>query len=185
MLWIAMMLSSSLLIKIFPLVMWDSFCLGDRLPVELPSQIFSSTHTPSQQSIQTQLATSTTSNLWLHLPRGGSTGSAPVASQLENNRQVPSLFQSEADIVYDRYAACLAATEGLRRIRDQTFQSQQQQCTNDPLYNKRNVREAMQWANAVYAENASKVVEAMGMPVEEFNSIGKIVCNDATLKQKV
>lgn len=178
-----MMLSSSLRIIISPLVIWVPFCLGDRLPVELPSQIFPSTHTPSQQTIQTQLATTT--NIWLHLPRGGSTSSAPVASQLENYRQVPSLFQSEADIVYDRYAACLAATEGLRRIRDQTFQSQQQQCTNDPLYNKRNAREAMQWANTVYAENASKVIEAMGMPVEQFNSIGKIVCSDATLKQKV
>lgn len=47
------------------------------------------------------------------------------------------------------------------------------------------MREAKQLAIAAYAENASRVIEAMGMPVSQFNSIGKTVCNDATLKQKV
>ena len=122
---------------------------------------------------------------WRHLQRGGSKSSTPVETQSVENRQIPSMFQGESDMIYDRYAACLAATEGLRRIRDQTLKSPQQNSINDPLLSKRNIREARERVNTVYAENASKIIEAMGMPVSQFNSIGKIVCNDASLKQKV
>jgi hypothetical protein len=136
-------------------------------------------------SVATTPRRATTRTTWRHIQRGGSESSTPVEAQSENKRQIPSLFQGDSDIIYDRYAACLAATEGLRRIRDQTLQSQQQKSINDPLFSKKNIREAKEWATAVYAENASKVVEAMGMPVSQFNAIGKIVCNDASLKQKV
>ena len=127
----------------------------------------------------------TTRTTWRHIQRGGSKSSTPVETQSEEKRQIPSMFQGESDMIYDRYAACLAATEGLRRIRDQTLKSPQQNSINDPLLSKRNIREAKERVNTVYAENASKIIEAMGMPVSQFNSIGKIVCNDASLKQKV
>jgi Domain of unknown function (DUF4168) len=124
------------------------------------------------------------SSFWARIARGGSNN---ITNAYDSDRQIPSLFQNESDMIYDRYAACLAATEGLRRIRDVTIESQiQQQNDNDKkLRTKKNIREAKEWAVAVYAEKASKVIEAMGMPVSEFNAIGRIVCNDATLKQKV
>jgi hypothetical protein len=174
-----MSLSSSFLVLIFHSVLLASLCRGDRQ--ELRSQRCPSTASPSlRQSIPIQQFV-TTSTIWLQLHRGGSTNS------FQKSPQVPSLIQSETDEnIYDRYAACLAAIEGLRRIRDQTLQAQQQQCNHDPLLcTKRNIREAKEWATAIYAENASKVVEAMGMPLEQFNTIGKIVCNDAALKRKV
>jgi hypothetical protein len=177
------MLSSARLVKFFCLHLMISFCRGDRCRTGL----FPSTITRiNRQSIATN-EIETTNTLWLPLPRGGSTSSSPIDPQLDKKSLVPSLFQNETETVYDRYAACLAATEGLRRIRDQTLQVQQQQCAtgSDSLFTKRNIREAKQWATAVYAENASKVIEAMGMPIEQFNAIGKIVCNDASLKQRV
>ena len=171
------MLLSSLLVFILPSSSLASLCRGGRQ--EFRSQIFP---TRSRQTLTQQLNTST---LWIHLPRGGSTSSTPLDYQLEKNPQAQSFFKFETDICYDRYAACLAATEGLRRIRDQTLQAQQQHFINDSSFSKRKIREVKQWATAVYAENASKVIEAMGMPIEQFNALGKIVCNDVTLKQKV
>ena len=38
--------------------------------------------------------------------------------------QMPSIFEPE-ELIYDKYAACLAATEGLRRIRDSKLQENQ------------------------------------------------------------
>ena len=175
-----MWLSSSLLVASLHACLLVSFCFGDRSVF----RIVLVTSSTLGQSATTTPSRSTSRTAWRHLPRGGADGSAMVENEIETNRKLPSLFQSESDTIYDRYAACLAATEGLRRIRDQALQSQQQS-TNEPLRTKRNIREAKEWATAVYAENASKVIEAMGMTVSQFNSIGKVVCNDATLKQKV
>ena len=175
-----MWVSSLLLVIVFKFLL-PSFCHGNQLRLEFESQVFPSTITSSA----IRPTPGTILDSWRHIPRGGSTKIATYEPQLENNRKLPSLFQSESDVIYDQYASCLAATEGLRRIRDETLRQQQEECTNDSLYNKRNIREARKWANAVYAENASKVIEAMGMPIAQFNAIGNIVCNDAILKQKV
>ena len=173
-----MKLSSSLQLVLFHAVLAISFCYGDK-------SVLRNLAVPSTRCLTEPLVLRppTTSALLRQIPRGGSTNSVPLDSKLEESQKLPSLFPSESDTIYDRYAACLAATEGLRRIRDQALQSQQ--CMNDPSCTKRNMREAKQLAIAAYAENASRVIEAMGMPVSQFNSIGKTVCNDATLKQKV
>jgi Domain of unknown function (DUF4168) len=150
-------------------------------------------HMPTQHnSILKVVAASTEVNChpwWARIPRCGS--STPTTDQKcvasKDDRQLPKLFQDTNDTRFDRYAACLAATEGLRRIRDQALllQQQEQSHNHDNLKTKKNTREAKEWAIAMYVENASKVIEAMGMPVTEFNEIGREVCTDAALKQKV
>ena len=179
-----MWVSSLLLVIVFKFLL-PSFCHGNQLRLEFESQVFPSTITSSA----IRPTPGTILDSWRHIPRGGSTKIATYEPQLENNRKLPSLFQSESDVIYDQYASCLAATEGLRRIRDEALRQQQEEYTkeytNDSLSNKKHIREARTWANAIYAENASKVIEAMGMPIAQFNAIGNIVCNDAILKQKV
>eukprot|EP00957_Ditylum_brightwellii_P043145 3269239-Ditylum_brightwellii.AAC.1 len=44
-----------------------------------------------------------------------------AVAQMEENK-MPSLFITADEIQYDRYAACLAATEGLRKARDIALQ---------------------------------------------------------------
>ena len=128
---------------------------------------------------------------WMSTPRCGASCSALNRSDIKssmNDGSVPKLFQSEGDEIYDRYAACLAATEGLRRIRDRTIQHQQDgelSQSNDKSRAKKNNREAEESALTTYVESASKVIESMGLPVSEFNEIGRKVCKDSALKEKV
>lgn len=173
-----MRLSSTRLTLFLSACLLASSCCGN--PLE-----FKCVLVPSVATTPRRASSTTRTSKWRHIQRGGSESCTPDESQSANKRQIPSLFQGDSDIIYDRYAACLAATEGLRRIRDETLKSQQQKSINDPLFSKKNIREAKEWTIAVYTENASKVVEAMGMPVSQFNAIGKIVCNDVSLKQKV
>lgn len=105
--------------------------------------------------------------------------------QQSNGRLIPTLFSAE-DVKYDRYAACLAATEGLRRLRDRQIA---EEAKPDHVGQRRGSRkrrqEAKKMAVASYFRDSSSVVEAMGMPVVEFNEIGRVLCQDLTLKQTV
>lgn len=89
--------------------------------------------------------------------------------------QMPSLFAPEDDDL-DRYAACLAATEGLRRMRDQQL---------DEQVRLKGIAEAKQHINAQYVQNSSKVLKALGMSVGQFNALGRRIAQDEPLKQKV
>ena len=71
-----------------------------------PSSSASST---TQQSVSTSSTSSSTTP--------ASTSSSSSSTTAPAHDQMPSIFQPEESI-YDKYAACLAATEGLRRIRD-------------------------------------------------------------------
>jgi Domain of unknown function (DUF4168) len=128
---------------------------------------------------------------WMRISRCGASCSKSEQSSIGSQKrdyQVPKLFQDKNDEVYDLYAACLAATEGLRRIRDQTIQSQQDPASSqstEKFRSKKSIREGKELAIASYVENASKVIESMGMPVSEFNAIGRKVCKDSVLKEKV
>ncbi len=87
---------------------------------------------------------------------------------------MPSLFGSE-DAQYDRYAACLAATEGLRRLRDKELEERA----------SRESVEAVKQVNAQYVQNAGKVLKALGMSVSQFNLLGRQISQDPRLKEKV
>lgn len=134
---------------------------------------------------------------WTPVPRGGGgatdtvvvttaldAASAPservsLTKKLDSSRRMPCLFEDEEEI-YDRYAACLAATEGLRRIRDRQII-----IAHASEKGSRANKTAEKKAAATYYRDSSKVVESMGMQVAEFNEIGRTLCRDATLKQKV
>lgn len=88
---------------------------------------------------------------------------------------MPSLFGPE-ESEYDRYAACLAATEGLRRIRDKDLaQARAKGRTGD----------AEKHIKAQYVQNSSKVLRALGMSVSQFNELGREIAQDEQLKDKV
>jgi Domain of unknown function (DUF4168) len=101
--------------------------------------------------------------------------------------QIPTLFD-ETGAIYDLYAACLAATEGLRRFREEQIAKASSQLDKSNRYNrsvKKHVEEVERQASASYVRDASKVVQGMGMSVDEFNDIGRQVQHDSTLKAKV
>jgi len=100
--------------------------------------------------------------------RGGGGGAADVLLRTEK-RVIPSLFSEEDEgaMEYDAYAACLAATEGLRRIRDR-------QRLVDPVAARRQ-----------FVRDSKTVLDTMGMTIEKFNSIGAHVASDEELKEKV
>ena len=91
---------------------------------------------------------------------------------------MPTLFGPE-DSQYDRYAACLAATEGLRKMKEKAV-------GRKPKFGKKETEtEDEKRANAEYVLNSSKIVEALGMSVSQFNQLGRQVNQDPNLKYKV
>jgi len=91
---------------------------------------------------------------------------------------MPTLFGPE-DSQYDRYAACLAATEGLRKMKEKAV-------GRKPKFGKKETEtEDEKRANAEYVLNSSKIVEALGMSVSQFNQLGRQVNQDPNLKDKV
>jgi hypothetical protein len=108
-------------------------------------------------------------------PRGGS---SVGAQGVLPDQRMPSLFvEEESD--YDRYAAALAATEALRRIRDKAMSEQRKQ--------KKGVEatEDQKRIRAEYVINSGKVLKAMGMSVSQFNHLSREVNKDEELKEKV
>jgi hypothetical protein len=110
--------------------------------------------------------------------RGGSVD-ARVLRKFSEDSRMPSLFASH-DVMYDRYAACLAATEGLRRIRDR-----------DLLVKNNNaiaVEDAVERERIIakeYVQNSGKVLRAMGLTVSQFNELGKTISKDDGLRERV
>ena len=95
--------------------------------------------------------------------------------QASPTTKMPSLFRNE-DMMYDRYAACLAATEGLRRRRDRSFSQ---------VSNEKNSKQLLAKIEADYAKDATKILEGLGMSLNDFNKIGQSVISNKVLKRKV
>ena len=116
-------------------------------------------------------------------------------SILHDGDQMPCLF-SDKDEIYDRYAACLAATEGLRRIRDRDINEHEQRIMKTkkttpngaPIpesVKQQAVAEAKRRITAKYVQQSIKVLKALGMSVSQFNGMGGDIAKDAKLKEKV
>lgn len=120
-------------------------------------------------------------------PRGGSSNGedapSPSGGQslnlLASRDRMPSMFAPQ-ESHYDRYAACLAATEGLRRIRDKALVKEGR---NRPK--KDELTERQSRIHAEYVMNSGKVLKAMGMSITQFNQLGREVSQDTGLKEKV
>lgn len=102
-----------------------------------------------------------------------------VVRKYTETDHMPSLF-SEEEETYDRYAACLAATEGLRRLRDRDITDEMQAASDAEEAKKKRKEVATQ-----YVQNSSKVLKALGMSVSQFNELGKEIAKDNKLKEKV
>jgi hypothetical protein len=119
--------------------------------------------------------------------RGGKVDHSPVNAKVmkrfTDNSYMPSLFTREQG-VYDKYAACLAATEGLRRLRDQDLAQEVQQATISGASSV-GISEAQKHITAQYVQNAGKVLKALGMSINQFNDLGRQISQDSTLKERV
>jgi Domain of unknown function (DUF4168) len=100
---------------------------------------------------------------------------------------MPSLFPLE-ETLFDRYAACLAATEGLRRIRDRDlaeevnlrgFGASSTSGSGSSIY------DAERQISLQYVQNSERVLRALGMSVNQFNDLGKQITQDEKLREKV
>lgn len=113
-------------------------------------------------------------------PRGGSLDlSSKLIRRFAETDQMPCLFDPE-ETDYDRYAACLAATEGLRRIRDRELKEELKRQEG-----KNGIGEAEKRITARYVQNSSKVLRVLGMSVKQFNELGRQISQNEKLKEKV
>lgn len=114
---------------------------------------------------------------------------------------MPSIFTKPDETQYDTYAACLAATESLRRMRDSTLKNKKGTAVdpddnswksmlkvsgtgagseNEPVGKEEHKR-----ACAEYVLNSSKAINALGLSVTQFNQLGREVAKNKPLKEKV
>lgn len=107
--------------------------------------------------------------------------------------RMPSLFMKPEEYYLDKYAACLAATEGLRKLRDSVTSSYSR--SSNPLNavmglfsdgsERSKYDSRYRQACAEFVVNSSKVIRALGLTVAQFNQIGREVSSDPVLKEKV
>lgn len=140
------------------------------------------------------------------LPEDGSTkhsGSTAAAAASVKGDTMPTIFRIPSEEKYDRYAATLAVTEGLRRVRDAEIARAEESkprkswlgsissgekgaksggtssSSLDPLEAIKNR------AEAAFLLQSTKAVKALGMTVTQFNQIGREVIADPALKERV
>lgn len=115
--------------------------------------------------------------------------------------KMPSLFTRDEEKQYDIYAACLAATESLRRMRDSKVKNKKGtavdvedkswksmlRLSSDSNGNDENEsgEEEHKRACAEYVLNSSKAINALGLSVTQFNQLGREISKSKSLKEKV
>lgn len=129
-------------------------------------------------------------------------GSGPAATTVKGDT-MPSIFRIPAEEKYDRYAAALAVTEGLRRVRDAEIAraeesrgkkswlgsisagdgSDKSKATGKSAQDALDA--AKKRAESAFLLQSTKAVKALGMTVTQFNQIGREVMSDPALKERV
>lgn len=107
------------------------------------------------------------------------------AKRFSEDSHMPSLFNEDEEDVYDKYAACLAATEGLRRIREEELKADAEKHQQGTSEDESSPAETEKQINTKYARSSTGVLRAMGMPVSKFNELGRAIAGDPQLKKKV
>jgi len=116
-------------------------------------------------------------------PRGGNVDvNTKFFKRFTETDQMPCLFEPEEE-EYDRYSACLAATEGLRRVRDRDLAEEMRQ--HGHKKGETELSEAEKHITAKYVQNSGKVLRALGMSVSQFNQLGRQISRDENLKERV
>ncbi len=136
-----------------------------------------------------------------------------ITEKAQNNKKLaetlkekmPTLFVRDEEKQYDTYAACLAATESLRRIRDSKRKNMKEFSAVDvegkswkSILNPSSdssgggdkngeptAEEEYKRACAEYVLNSSKAINALGLSVTQFNQLGREISKDKSLKEKV
>jgi len=118
----------------------------------------------------------------------------PSQSSVDRNEKMPTLFIKQEEKIYDKYAACLAATESLRRARDSILDKNRSAVNvksmakfwgrNNKGSNGGNDKD-YQRACTQYVLQSGKMVRSMGLSVSQFNQLGREVESDKTLKIRV
>mmetsp|Transcript_12189 Transcript_12189/g.14335 ORF Transcript_12189/g.14335 Transcript_12189/m.14335 type:complete len:388 (+) Transcript_12189:56-1219(+) len=122
-----------------------------------------------------------------------------VDTTKQQEDKMPSLFMQPEEVIYDKYAACLAATEGLRRARDATLgknrsavnvnakptKSMAKFWRREDEQSDDGSKKEYQRACAQYVLHSGKMIRSMGLSVSQFNQLGREVGSDKILKERV
>ncbi|KAL7537109.1 hypothetical protein ACHAXR_007590, partial [Thalassiosira sp. AJA248-18] len=131
--------------------------------------------------------------------------SSTAAAAAVTGDTMPSIFRIPSEEKYDRYAAALAVTEGLRRVRDAeiarageskkkkswlgSISSSPGEKDKTKAKGKSSSRDSLEAtkkrAETAFLLQSTKAVKALGMTVTQFNQIGREVINDPALKERV
>lgn len=126
--------------------------------------------------------------------------SAPRVGAGGRGDTMPSIFRIPSEEKYDRYAAALAVTEGLRRVRDAEIATAEETKTKRTWRGSRSadgeaaaggksprapLEDAKKRAESAFLLLSTKAVTALGMSVTQFNQIGREVIADPALKERV
>ena len=108
---------------------------------------------------------------------------------------MPSIFRIPSEEKYDRYAAALAVTEGLRRVRDAEIARAEETegekswlggiSSGEKKKAEESLEAATRRAEGAFLLQSTKAVKALGMTVAQFNQIGREVLTDPALKERV
>lgn len=126
------------------------------------------------------------------IPNSGVLSSSPTVK----GDTMPSIFRIPSEEKYDRYAAALAVTEGLRRVRDaeiaRTEVTQGKKSWLGSISGGEKVKgegseieASKKRAESAFLLQSTKAVKALGMTVTQFNQIGREVLSDPALKERV
>jgi len=122
--------------------------------------------------------------------------SGVLSSPAVKGDTMPSIFRIPSEEKYDRYAAALAVTEGLRRVRDaeiaRTEVTQGKKSWLGSISGSEKVKgegsefeASKKRAESAFLLQSTKAVKALGMTVTQFNQIGREVLSDPALKERV
>ena len=105
---------------------------------------------------------------------------------------MPSIFRIPSEEKYDRYAAALAVTEGLRRVRDVEIAHAEGSGVGRKRWGTKPSEDAPSQAAAkkrraesAFLLQSTKAVKSLGMTVAQFNQIGREVITNPVLRERV
>jgi len=111
---------------------------------------------------------------------------------------MPSIFRIPSEEKYDRYAAALAVTEGLRRVRDTEIALTEEGRRSSSRWGRKKPTAAAtstlgecaddakkRRAESAFLLQSTRAVKSLGMTVAQFNQIGREVITDPALRERV